>query len=814
MDWSRPLIPAVVDDLVKTYSVLGVADLRDVIVVFPSKHGLKRFDDLWVRRTGGVGHPPRRITVGTLPEELYQPQKDFASELIQKLAWGEAVRGLPRQRVELVLGHLPKDGEFDAWLSIGELLWRVHLELAADGLDFGDVAEQGAALAGFRESPRWRAMQEMQKTYHDTLDALGLWDQQTARLVAIERKECETKNEIVLVGAADINVALRSMLDQVAEQVTAYIHAPESWAGRFDAHGCLIPDAWEQVDVKLHSGQLHVVDGPIQQAQQVVECLRGLDGRRRMDEITIGIPDERLLPVLRRVLKDVGVPSHRAIETTLRETSPFQLLKAIAAWLESRRPVQFAELVRHPAVTSWLAHQGVPARWIIELDDFLVNHLQCRLGSWPAAAAEKFAALKSAYELATALLGSLSGDARLLSDWTDPVTELLLTVYSQREFDAEVPEDRVTLEGCRRIWEAMVENQSVPESIMPAMESYQALHLTLNAIGMQAIPPGTSASGVDLLGWLDLAQDDNPVVILTNFNEEFVPSSVNSDLFLPNSLRQHLGLTDNARRFARDVHALSALLHSRQHVSLIVGRRDVRNDPLIPSRLLFATDEATIAARIRHFYGRLEEANASATETRPLELLSERTQAAPVESHRFQVPRPDSSLEPLSSISVTAFRLYLACPYRFYLKHVLKLESVEQDAWELSPLGFGNLLHAVLDKFGKHPASRSSDETEIEQTLESLLDETSVSFFGVDPLPVVRIQLEQAAHATQGVRSMAGNPGSRRVEDLQKRRDVSVIARPRKEDSGIRTDRSHRRSRTDEPIPHSRLQDRRQTQIG
>ena len=100
---------------------------------------------------------------------------------------------------------------------------------------------------------------------------------------------------------------------------------------------------------------------------------------------------------------------------------------------------------------------------------------------------------------------------------------------------------------------------------------------------------------VELLGWLELPTDTAPAVIVTSLNEGFVPKSLNSDLFLPNSLRRRLQINDNQRRYARDAYALSVLLASRDEVQLIVGRRDADGNPLFPSRLLFAADEQTIA---------------------------------------------------------------------------------------------------------------------------------------------------------------------------------------------------------------------------
>ena len=52
------------------------------------------------------------------------------------------------------------------------------------------IAARG--FPGFREATRWQALAEVQQRYLRTLDGVGLWDLQTARLVAIRNGECTT----------------------------------------------------------------------------------------------------------------------------------------------------------------------------------------------------------------------------------------------------------------------------------------------------------------------------------------------------------------------------------------------------------------------------------------------------------------------------------------------------------------------------------------------------------------------------------------------------------------------------------------------
>jgi RecB family exonuclease len=219
-------------------------------------------------------------------------------------------------------------------------------------------------------------------------------------------------------------------------------------------------------------------------------------------------------------------------------------------------------------------------------------------------------------------------------------------------------------------------------------------------------------------------------------NEGYVPTSVNSDLFLPDALRRQLALLDNRRRYARDAYALSVLLASRPEVTLISGRQSVDRDPLLPSRLLFATDRETMARRAREFF------RAGDAEERPHVAL----RRSPVARDRsaFVVRKPPPLAQPVTSLNVTAFRAYLACPYRFYLRHVLGLVPVDDAAEELGPDTFGTLIHEVLRQFGVDRIRTTTDPDRIRRFLHHALNRYVQEHFGQEHLPALEVQILQA----------------------------------------------------------------------
>ncbi|MBX3440470.1 MAG: PD-(D/E)XK nuclease family protein, partial [Planctomycetaceae bacterium] len=580
---------------------------------------------------------------------------------------------------------------------------------------------------------RWEALQQAQQEYLSLLDGLGLWDKQTARIVAERQRECRTEHDIILVGTVDLNRSTRRMLDQVADRVTALIHAPEALSGRFDKHGCLLPDAWLTADVPLAHEQVRIVDKPQDQADEVVRALANLKGRYRADEITIGLADESLALQIERRLRQYNAPARWVIGRSLSQTGVVRLLEATADYLETEQSDQFAALVRHPDVFRWLCQQGVDPAFLTELDDYLSRHLQRKLGFWlesPSPCRQ----VHRAYKLVTRLLSPFHNASRPLADWSDVIVTWLNNLQGDQSFDPQVPAEKMELDATVLLLETLDAHAEVPDALLPVVSGAQALWLTLDEISQSNVPAPPDESAIEILGRLELPLDDAPVVVITSFNEGNWPSASGADLFLPDRLRQRLGVEDNDRRYARDAYALCALLASRKQVVLVAGRRDTQGDPLLPSRLLFACDANEAAQRVQTYF--------ESPAPPPLPVFG--TEAAGSETSRFVVPLPQPLTAPIESLRVTAFRSYIACPYRFYLEQVLGLQSVSDDADEMDGAAFGTLVHEVLKKFGQSDLRNAPAADQIEHFLSEAVDDAADRLFGRARWPAVSVQIEQA----------------------------------------------------------------------
>ncbi len=747
LGWNRPALALAADYLLERYRDSALLDLSGAILAVPGGRAGRRLEELLLERAEAAGlrfAPPAIITVGQLPEELYVAQRPFADRLTQQLAWVEALRKTEDRNLLQLVTAMPAESDLAGRLALGEMLARLHRELAGDGLDFRQVAECGARLDDFPEQARWQALSAVQQTYLDTLDCLELWDLQTARLFAIRYRECQTDREVILVGTADLNRAQRQILELVGDRVTAIIFAPPSVSDRFDSHGCLAVPAWQDVPLELCEDQIEIVDGPTDQALAVARVLAGWNGRFAGQEISIGVPAEPLIPYVQQQLEQCGAAARYGAGRAIGRTSPCRLLAAMADYLETASFSSLAAILRHPAMDSWLASRAAAGDWLSELDRYRSRHLPVAVdGNWRGDQ-EEYATLQAVCREIDQLLEATLGlpgrgdtSRRRLSQWGQPILGLLTAVFGHRALRRDEEPDRSHWLVCEKVFRVLSANLALQRypALEPELDAAEALRLVLRQLEGEMIAPPPDPDAIELLGWLELPLDDAPALVVCGMNDQTIPDSLNADLFLPDHMRRQLGIEDNDRRYARDLYALSVLAASRPDLKLIAARRSPEGNPLTPSRLFFACDDETVARRVLAFFDDKRPSQTGAAARGTLVPGKSKTALMP--------PRPEPLRGSIQSMRVTEFRDYLACPYRYYLKHRLRLAALSDWGEELDAAGFGSLAHEVLGDFGTSDAAASMHNDEIALFLSDSLDRHARAFFGNSPLPAVRVQIEQ-----------------------------------------------------------------------
>ena len=778
----RPPLHSACEHLLAIYGSEKRLEMGNCLIVIPtdrSRHRLMQLLAIAAQEKGLLFDPPEITTLGEFPEKLYAAEKSLATDLAQQIAWSQALEKTPKEEIEVLTGRKDIEDLRD-WQPLARVLSKLHTRLASDVWSFNSVAREVAKLGEFQpnELKRWEILREVQKRYYQTLGRANLWDRQAARnYVAagarpdVNERRCATDKDVVLVATADINRSIASMLAQLVGRITVLVAASEEHADRFDEFGNLITAKWLEVAVDIPDEKILFVESPADQAASAAHFISHLAEDYSTDEVSIGVPAEDLVPQLMRSVGSLNLPYRSLAGRSLSETSPVQLMLACRDYLRDQEFESFQILTRHPDLYRWLNERlvlpeedeesSLVEMWLPVMDEFqnvkLPDSIRIeardpfgdpeRIASDfnPADQSARHRAIansKSArllnqiHDLVSGLLGPLDHGEQELPFWTEPWSEILISVYGQRELDRNLPDDLQVLLACKALHTALANHRHVPGEFGTDCSAEQALDWALEAASEMRVVDPPIADAVEFVGWLDLPLDDAPVMAIVGMNDENVPSSEVGHQFLPNRLCEKLGIMDNNRRFARDVYALTVITSIREQYLLIASRVDEKKDPLKPSRLMFTEDETTSAERAYAFFS---------YEGKPDTGFWLYDQSLTKERQHFRIPRPQPC-PPITQLTVTRFREYLKCPYRFYLNCVLRLDTVTSDWTEMSGGTFGDLAHDVLESFANSSVRDSTSEDDIRTFFMVMLDEETKKRYAGSRLPALRIQIEQLRH--------------------------------------------------------------------
>lgn len=778
LSWDEPCLPQAALWLIDHHAQRDECDLREVICVLPGSRAgrlllAEMIKDCEVRTLRLL--PPRVLTPGAMVDELLEVVAPVASELESRLAWMDGLRSVDASALAPLAPQRPANDDWRAWDALARTLASLHEALAGERRDFADAGEAAANLSMPSEGERWQAIATVHAQQRIALARQCLVDRHDARHEAL-MKGSTAPRQVVLVGVADLNAIQKATLRLPSMTVRALVHAPAAEADAFDDLGTVRADAWQHRQLAIDDRTIAIAERSGNQVQEALRFVRNLNASLTEREITFGVGDAAITGDLAAAAQWAGVAVHDPLGTPMRRTAPWRLLDAAADWLEEPRFEYLANLLRHVDVERWvIANATLPetnasfdgdpdqhgadqvrlahTEWLTLLDRYFTDHLQGRLtGAWLGDTATK-ARLRAVHAGVQWLLSPLihdPRDRRPLQAWCQPVLEVLASAYAMDErpaADGGQPRAVAALTSIDAVLafrEALDEVASSVPGLQPEVNAGAALRMLLDHLADVAVRIDRAPRSIETLGWLELHLDPAPALAILGVNDGRIPEAVTGHAFLPDGLRTALGMAGNVQRYARDAYLLQAIAKSRKRLRLIVGRRNAQGDPLSPSRLLLACDDATLVRRVREF----ADDRSERVEPPPIGLGAPQPAAA----SRFTVPMLPTLTAP-QSMRVTDFRAFLQCPYRYALGRLLGLQSFADDSPELDPMSFGSLAHRALAGLGDDATIAASEDAEaIFEYLRDRLRQLVRDDYGSQPLPAVRLQ---AARLEQRLRSFA-----------------------------------------------------------
>lgn len=734
LPWDKPLLPQAVALLAAGWKGPEPLDLSRVLVLVPTRQSGRRLREALAEYSAGLHSavfPPRVLTPDALIEESRRPlsARGIASRLDALLAWVDVLLSVDLAEFQIVFPVDPPNRDFAWAFRLAERFVHLQTTLGENDLRIGEVADK--AGADFPESDRWRQLSILEARYIERLEVAGLKPaldgtarDATAWLSGVGR--------IVVLATVDPMPAAIRLLEHALTkvQIEVAVFAPSTESDGFDAWGRPVGKVWESrvLLISDFEQRVHLCLDPTEQAQRVVALAKAYAVRThnlpREGALAIGLADPEILPLTEAEAARNGLVTFNPEGHPRRQGALFHLIAALLGCARSSAFEVIEALVRCPDFLAYLARQGGPGfssgAFLAGLDMLRLKHLPADLES---AAEHAQGHVAEGLQLIAAIRTTLRQ-----GDYPSAIAAVLAQIFHGRVLNP-VDDADGQLQDAATEWTQTARATADAVRRFPIVRPNDAWDVALKTFGESRRTEAKTAGAFELQGWLELLFESAPHLVITGCNDGAVPEAVSEDAFLPESLRVRLGLKTNGARLARDAYLLQAVVIVREkhgRLDLLLGKTSSMGDPLRPSRLLLRCPDAELSNRVAFLFRTPEPAESHSSWTRAWTL------------------RPPM-LPPPSRIAVTALRRWLACPFRFYLRQVMRMESIDAGKSELDAFDFGSLCHAAFEALGGNPSVRDcTDPTILRDFLWSELGRRAQAQFGAELTLPLTIQLESA----------------------------------------------------------------------
>lgn len=757
--WDSPLIEKAVRHLSRDHVGHRALDLADTLVVVPTAESARRLREALATAAAArdsavmapwVWHPAQCLITDADRRRTATPAQAL-------LAWVAVL-----QATDLgLLTHLfptPPDAKSSAWLTnLARTLIDLQSTLGAGGLAFTDVALSQPAA---QDRLRWNDLADLEREFDALLREKDLASPQRVRLERARAPALPPDvRRICVIGVADPPPLFATWLHSAASGVDVEIcvQAPEAQTDHFDAIGRPLESHWggQSIVIPLDESSLHVLADPAAQSARTAALMREL---LPLGRTAVGVCDAETAA---HVEDHLATESVHAYEPGGKAAAKHGVISFARLWcdlIHTGSWKSFAALLRIPEFARTCCACGQDAAIVLRAaDDFADARLPVTLDG--AAALLRGA---SDHEQDAAVLTAVRQALDLAAKFKElPLPEavraLLLRLYGEHQFHANQPHERDLMQLTTKWIQITDALESDAPLLAAKLDEADSLALSVQLLAEEQTSDPRGEVDLVIQGWLELLWEPAPNLIVLGCNEENLPGILTSHPFVPDHLRAALALPSQSSRYARDAYLLRALTAQREKrgsLHLLCGQWSERGDALRPSRLLFLCDDGSLPRRVNHLFPK---------DGAPIDARQpSRTWAWKLRPRATPAPQ-------IETISASRLRDYIACPFRCYLRHDLRMDAVDPTKAEMSAGEFGGLIHTAFKALADENSLRDcTDEEKIASFLGESARAQAARIYGRRLPFTVRLQLEsaiqrleaaaqfEAAHRAEGWRTLHG----------------------------------------------------------
>ncbi len=678
------------------------------LVITPTAQSGRRLRGCLAGQAGAL-LAPLILTPGAL---MHTAEPAVAADWMEHLAWLETLEAIGDWSPYQELFPQPPDAADGRASALAAELAGLRRRLQENGHTLASAAKR---LANSIEAGRWNALARLEALVERQLNSWGLLSR--SRLLAAGVKPPQGITAVVLAGVTDAPPLLERALREWNGPVTALIGAPECEAENFSDTGRPL-DGWSSRTLPWPAGEQGSVVLAADVRQEAAEALRAVaQAGTPAGELALGATDAAGGAELAQAFTRAGWvafhPAEPSIPGGLR-----RWFRLWSAWLAEPLLATAADLLALPETSALIrGSRAEKARRLAMLRDQWMarrpDDLRLRMQTADFRSAEQ-------QEAAAEVLQAIETLERWRASFSRGNHAAAMEQLLERL--ATASEDSAAEAAALRDWLA----EAAPLLERVRRDTPFWIDLMLGALPTPA-PTPPDGRVIDVHGWLELFFEPGRHLVLCGLNEGKAPARNAGDPWLGEAAASLLGLPGNRQRAARDAFLHLAMIEARRHggrVDLLCAKTGPDGDPLLPSRLLLAADAADLPERVNWLFRGIEPPEAGM-----------RWHA----DWQWQPP----AVEIPRRLSVTSLRDWLACPFRFYLKHALGMQQPDPGRGEWDARDFGNIAHEILERWGSDPVAREFDDpADLHASWCNDLDRILASRFGSRPPLAMRIQGE------------------------------------------------------------------------
>lgn len=709
-DWLCGVGPYAGKGKVRTSSE-GAHTLDHVMVIVPTAQSGRNLRLAIARRFSGRGIVPPRVVQ---PMQLVCPADEKYREATPCEVAAAFQQYVKAHREEMLkMECLVRPEEFNdltarfALLDQMEDIWRI---LAGRGFLMRDVeplAKEKLSTEFSDELSRWQELAMLETGFFSYLHENGL-AYPTERVHDAKEKAAivdDSVEEIVVPALADPIRVLEDVLvqqEKAGKILTVLLHADPAKESKFSEWGTPINDRWTG---KNHPVLDMLTNEDIVSAANASALARMVSADFPSAESgaalpALGLCDEDIHNVLAAAFLNRGYVIHNPERHRLVRSSLGRIIKWLMALYSAERLPwkEFVAFFRSDDVQAALGlSKGERAKVFAGIDVAQNAYIPTELSddiSFPDDSEMRDGDKKRLNDFCEQArrVAQVIFDMRRDSSLSEFLRKMLCWIFGGRAMPSgtDGKEFQAAADSARGFLDALGDPfiTSLP---MTKAEMAALARRELEA-AVYSLEPDT-ADAVRTEGWLELPWSSADRVALVGLHEGKVPDSVVGHPFMPDSLRQHLGLVSNVDRLARDSWLIAELLasHSPHSVHAYIARATDAGDICRPSRLLYLCSDDALPTRVKSLFGDIPE---------------ERMDMVRRVEWKMRLP---NELPPKDHYSPSAIDSYVKCPFTYLLKNGLRMEPYE-DKQELGADDFGTLVHAALAAYAERQIANGDDQ--------------------------------------------------------------------------------------------------------